>query len=67
MSELVQIAPGVVFSADVLGAESAHKYRQDNAHVSSIEDPEPEHQSSRTAPESNPAAPSSMPDQMSLL
>ncbi|CAI8691084.1 hypothetical protein BTK96_001302 [Burkholderia pyrrocinia] len=67
MSQLVRIAPGVVFSVDVLGAEWARKYRQTNAHVSSSEDPEPGHQSSRTAPESNPAAPSSMPDQMSLL
>lgn len=27
MSQLVQIAPGVVFSDDVLGAEWARKYR----------------------------------------
>ncbi|KML41239.1 hypothetical protein VL15_38050 [Burkholderia cepacia] len=67
MSQLVQIAPGVVFSADVLGVEWARKYRQTHAHVSSSEDPEPEHPSSGTAPESTPAAPSSMPGQMSLL
>ncbi|WP_412025658.1 hypothetical protein [Burkholderia cepacia] len=67
MSQLVQIAPGVVFSADVLGVEWARKYRQTNAHASSSEDTEPEHQSSGTTPESNPAAPSSMPGQMSLL
>ncbi|QTD95516.1 hypothetical protein [Burkholderia anthina] len=28
MSQLVQIAPGVVFSADVLGADWARKYQQ---------------------------------------
>ncbi|ACB69098.1 hypothetical protein BamMC406_6695 (plasmid) [Burkholderia ambifaria MC40-6] len=31
MSQLVKIAPGVVFSSDVLGAEWARKYRPDDA------------------------------------
>ncbi|WP_265341765.1 hypothetical protein [Burkholderia pyrrocinia] len=42
MSQLVQIAPGVVFSDDVLGAEWARKYRRTNAHLISREDAEPE-------------------------
>ncbi|WP_338638383.1 hypothetical protein [Burkholderia pyrrocinia] len=31
MSQLVRIAPGVVFSSDVLGAEWVHKFRGDDA------------------------------------
>ncbi|WP_175789887.1 hypothetical protein [Burkholderia ambifaria] len=33
MSQLVQIAPGVVFSSDVLGVEWTRKYRQDDGNA----------------------------------
>ncbi len=37
MSELVQIAPGVVFSSDVLGVDWARKYRQDDGNTQSTD------------------------------
>ncbi|MGU3779038.1 hypothetical protein [Burkholderia metallica] len=33
MSQLVQIAPGVVFSSDVLGVEWTRKYRQNEGNA----------------------------------
>lgn len=33
MSQLVQIAPGVVFSSDVLGVEWTRKYRQNDGNA----------------------------------
>lgn len=37
MSELVQIAPGVVFSSDVLGANWVRRYQPDHAHSQSTD------------------------------
>ncbi|MBP0715670.1 hypothetical protein ABXK61_20445 [Burkholderia sola] len=67
MSQLVQIAPGVVFSADVLGADWARKYQQ----ITEIEVPNGHAQSAarrnRAAKETGQAIGESTSSQMSLL
>ncbi|WP_412529646.1 hypothetical protein [Burkholderia lata] len=67
MSQLVQIAPGVVFSADVLGADWARKYQQ----ISEIEVPNGHAQSTTRrgppAKEADQAIHESTSSQMSLL
>ncbi|AOI67626.1 hypothetical protein WS51_28585 [Burkholderia territorii] len=67
MSQLVQIAPGVVFSADVLGADWARKYQQ----ITEIELPNGRAQSAtrriRPAKEADKAIAESTSIQMSLL
>ncbi|MDI9678692.1 hypothetical protein [Burkholderia cenocepacia] len=67
MSQLVQIAPGVVFSADVLGADWARKYQQ----FTEIEVPNGHAQSAarrnRAAKETGQAVDESTSSQMSLL
>lgn len=67
MSELVQIAPGVVFSSDVLGTAWARKYRPDggnaarNGNIQSADRPGPSEQ------ESEHGARASLSGQLSLL
>lgn len=61
MSELVQIAPGVVFSSDVLGVDWARKYRQDDGNTQSTD------RQSLTVKESDQAVRTSIPAQLSLL
>ncbi|HKT63817.1 hypothetical protein [Burkholderia sp. 22313] len=61
MSELVQIAPGVVFSSDVLGAEWVHKYRPGDGEAASAD------HLSRSVKECRPEVHVSMPGQLSLL
>ncbi|NIF41594.1 hypothetical protein F3J14_12005 [Burkholderia sp. Tr-862] len=67
MSELVQIAPGVVFSSDVLGTAWARKYRPDggnaarNGNIQSADRPGPSEQ------ESDRGARASLSGQLSLL
>ncbi|WP_081072803.1 hypothetical protein [Burkholderia cepacia] len=67
MSQLVQIAPGVVFSTDVLGAEWVRKHQPDSGHSRFGEAPDTENRPSQTAPQNNPASRSSKSAQMSLL
>ncbi|KVX50063.1 hypothetical protein [Burkholderia cepacia] len=61
MSQLVQIAPGVVFSSDVLGVDWARKYRQDDGDVQST------NRQDLAVNESDQAGRTSMPAQLSLL
>ncbi|WP_175948212.1 hypothetical protein [Burkholderia pyrrocinia] len=61
MSQLVQIAPGVVFSSDVLGVDWARKYRQDDGNIQSTD------RQSLAVKESDQAARASIPAQLSLL
>ncbi|KVV26830.1 hypothetical protein WK78_15050 [Burkholderia cepacia] len=61
MSQLVQIAPGVVFSSDVLGVDWARKYRQGDG------DAQPTDRQDLAAKESDQAGRTSMPAQLSLL
>jgi hypothetical protein len=61
MSELVQIAPGVVFSSDVLGADWVRK------HQSGAEGTQSTTQQSSAAKESNQAGRPGIPGQLSLL
>ncbi len=69
MSELVQIAPGVVFSSDVLGTAWARKYRPDggnaarNGNIQSADRPGPSEQEG----ESEHGARASLSGQLSLL
>ncbi|HDR8962225.1 MULTISPECIES: hypothetical protein [Burkholderia] len=67
MSQLVQIAPGVVFSADVFGADWARKYQK----TSEIQVPNGHAQSAprrgRPAKEADQAIHESTSSQMSLL
>ncbi|PRE06045.1 MULTISPECIES: hypothetical protein [Burkholderia] len=67
MSQFVQIAPGVVFSADVLGADWARKYQQ----ITEIEVPNGHAQSAtwrnRPAKETGQTIDESTSSQMSLL
>ncbi|AWV05408.1 hypothetical protein DM992_39445 (plasmid) [Burkholderia sp. JP2-270] len=61
MSELVHIAPGVVFSSDVLGVEWARKYRPDDGKTQSA------NRYSLAVTESDKAVRTSEPAQLSLL
>ncbi|WP_321908575.1 hypothetical protein [Burkholderia cepacia] len=61
MSQLVQIAPGVVFSSDVLGVDWAWKYRQDDGDAQSTD------RQDLTVKESDQAGRTSIPAQLSLL
>lgn len=61
MSQLVQIAPGVVFSSDVLGVDWARKYRQDDGNTQSTD------RQSLTVKQSDQAVRASIPAQLSLL
>lgn len=61
MSQLVQIAPGVVFSSDVLGVDWARKYRQDDGNAQSTD------RQDLAVQESDQAGRTSMPAQLSLL
>ncbi|HEM7890403.1 hypothetical protein DF046_36990 [Burkholderia cepacia] len=61
MSQLVQIAPGVVFSSDVLGVDWARKYRQDDGDAQST------NRQDLAVNESDQAGRTSMPAQLSLL
>ncbi|AIO26470.1 hypothetical protein [Burkholderia cepacia] len=61
MSQLVQIAPGVVFSSDVLGVDWARKYRQDDGDAQSTD------RQDLAVNESDQAGRTSMPAQLSLL
>ncbi|CAG9245913.1 conserved hypothetical protein [Burkholderia diffusa] len=61
MSELVQIAPGVVFSSDVLGADWVRRYRPDDESSQSADRP------SLTPREGDQAGRTSTPAQLSLL
>lgn len=61
MSELVQIAPGVVFSSDVLGVDWARKYRQDDGNTQSTD------RQSLVVKQSDQAVRASIPAQLSLL
>lgn len=61
MSQLVQIAPGVVFSSDVLGADWVRKYRPDD------ENPQSMDRQSLAVKEGDPTVPTSIPAQLSLL
>ncbi|MCA8354888.1 hypothetical protein [Burkholderia cepacia] len=61
MSQLVQIAPGVVFSSDVLGVDWARKYRQDDADAQSAD------RQDLAVKESDQTGRTSMPAQLSLL
>ncbi|NTY38071.1 hypothetical protein [Burkholderia diffusa] len=67
MSLLVQIAPGVVFSSDVLGAEWARKYRPDDAGDALRENAHSAVQRGRSARESDQAIHESISSQLSLL
>ncbi|RXV64546.1 hypothetical protein D1006_40255 [Burkholderia stabilis] len=61
MSELVQTAPGVVFSSDVLGADWVRKYQSDGGSTQSTT------QQSSAEKESDHAGSISIPGQLSLL
>lgn len=61
MSELVQIAPGVVFSSDVLGADWVRKYRPDDGSPQSTDG------LSLAPREGDQAVRTSTPAQLSLL
>ncbi|WP_257251936.1 hypothetical protein [Burkholderia cepacia] len=61
MSQLVQIAPGVVFSSDVLGVDWARKYRQGDGDAQSTD------RQDLAVKESDQAGRTSMPAQLSLL
>ncbi|KGS07532.1 hypothetical protein X948_6201 [Burkholderia pseudomallei MSHR5608] len=61
MSELVQIAPGVVFSSDVLGADRVRKYRPDAGSTRSTT------QQGATIKESDQEVRAGEPAQLSLL
>ena len=61
MSQLVQIAPGVVFSSDVLGVDWARKYRQDDGDAQSAD------RQDLAVKESDQTGRTSMPAQWSLL
>ncbi|KVK71971.1 hypothetical protein WS90_36055 [Burkholderia cepacia] len=61
MSQLVQIAPGVVFSSDVLGVDWTRKYRQDDGDARSAD------RQDSAVRESEQAGCTSMPAQLSLL
>ncbi|KFL49361.1 MULTISPECIES: hypothetical protein [Burkholderia] len=67
MSQLVQIAPGVVFSADVLGTEWVRKFRQDDAGDALRENAQSAVQRGRPAKESGQAIHESISSQLSLL
>lgn len=61
MSELVQIAPGVVFSSDVLGADWVRKYQPGAERTQSTT------QQNSAVKESDHAGRTSIPGQLSLL
>jgi len=61
MSQLVQIAPGVVFSSDVLGVDWARKYRQDDGNTQSTD------RQSLAVKQCDQAVRASIPAQLSLL
>ncbi len=61
MSELVQIAPGVVFSSDVLGGDWGRKYQPDDGSAQSTTE------QSSAVKESDHAGRTSIPAQLSLL
>ncbi|RQZ07993.1 hypothetical protein DIE15_33475 [Burkholderia sp. Bp9031] len=67
MSELVQIAPGVVFSTDVLGAEWARKNRQDDGNVAPSGNARSAARPGRPDNEGDQTGAASMPGQLSLL
>lgn len=61
MSELVQIAPGVVLSSDVLGAEWARKYGPGDGNT------QPANRKRLAVTESDQETRAIEPDQLSLL
>jgi len=61
MSQLVRIAPGVVFSSDVLGVDWVRKYRPDDGNTQSTD------RQSSAEKESDQAGRASIPAQLSLL
>ncbi|WP_175948417.1 MULTISPECIES: hypothetical protein [Burkholderia cepacia complex] len=67
MSQLVQIAPGVVFHSDVLGTEWVRKFRPDDAGDALRENPHSAVQRGRPARESDQAIHESISSQLSLL
>ncbi|WP_338641790.1 hypothetical protein [Burkholderia pyrrocinia] len=67
MSQLVQIAPGVVFSADVLGAEWARKYQQSDGDDVQCGNAQSAVRRGRPAKEGDQVIHESISSQMSLL
>ncbi|KVQ42812.1 hypothetical protein WK03_20090 [Burkholderia cepacia] len=67
MSQLVQIAPGVVFSADVLGTEWVRKFQQDDTSDALRENAQSAVQCDRSVKESDQAIHKSISSQLSLL
>ncbi|VWD54863.1 hypothetical protein BLA18110_07982 [Burkholderia lata] len=67
MSQLVQIAPGVVFSADVLGPEWARKYQQIDGGEMLSGNAQSAARRGRPAKESDQVAHETTSSQMSLL
>jgi hypothetical protein len=67
MSQLVRIAPGVVFSSDMLGAEWVRKVLEDDAAASLCEDTQTTVRRGRPVKESDQAIHEGISIQMSLL
>ncbi|RQR26687.1 hypothetical protein DIE23_28980 [Burkholderia sp. Bp9143] len=67
MSELVQIAPGVVFSSDVLGIAWMRKYRPDGGNVSPTGNAQSAVRPGRSDEEGDQVGRASMSGQLSLL
>ncbi|MGU7773745.1 hypothetical protein ACV229_26625 [Burkholderia sp. MR1-5-21] len=67
MSHLIQIAPGVLFSSDVLSPEWGREYRRDEGTVEIDLNTKPARQPGSAAEESNRDFRESIGGQMSLL
>ncbi|WP_175981822.1 hypothetical protein [Burkholderia sp. BCC1630] len=67
MTQLVQIAPGVVFSSDVLGAAWLRKHLPDYGNAERSGDALPSGRRDRIATEKDYAVPEGLSNQMSLL
>ncbi|MBN3779969.1 hypothetical protein G3O06_20750 [Burkholderia sp. Ac-20345] len=67
MSQLVQIAPGVVFSSDVLGVAWMRKHHADYGNAERSGNAHPDGQRNRTPTEKDDAIPEGQSNQLLLL